>query len=339
MGGYYSPWRRNPFITAKYDGEYITEHITNTAIQFLEEMRNESTPFLLFMSYYNIHGPVTPYLRYLNQFTQKAREMYNGTETPYVSNASGYGITRMRQDNAALASMVAALDESVGNVTKALNEFGLDSSTVVIFTSDNGGFSISTSKKLPPGCCLPFRGGKGWLYEGGIRVPLIIRAPSIHTPALVSNDPVTSMDLYSTILDITGLSKEQSGNTDGKSLYKFLMNLSEADGARALYWHYPHYHTQSGWRPGAAVLEGEWKLLIFFETGDIELYNIIQDVGETTNLADINNTKAQELKAKLQSWLTQTGASIPKLKYNDSSCATKCLLSQWRGVRRMGHSL
>ncbi|MFT7641572.1 MAG: arylsulfatase A-like enzyme, partial [Pirellulaceae bacterium] len=171
-GGYYSPWT-NPTLSANKNGEYLTERLTEESIKFLNQ-RDSAKPFLLYLSFYNIHTPIQPYKKRIDHFEAKGKESFEG---PTPTRKEHNGITRMRQDNAALASMVSAVDNSVGAILDRLAELKLDDNTVVCFFSDNGG--LSTLKGFGPGCNLPLRAGKGWLYEGGIREPTIIRAPGV----------------------------------------------------------------------------------------------------------------------------------------------------------------
>jgi arylsulfatase A-like enzyme len=170
-GGYYAPWT-NPALKSKKKGEYLTERLTEESLSFLEK-RNKKKPFLLYLSYYNIHTPIQAYKKRIGHYVSKAEKSFEG-KTP--TRPEHEGKTRMRQDNPALASMVAAVDDSVGALTAKLDELGLSDNTVIIFFSDNGG--LSTLRGPGPGSNFPLRAGKGWLYEGGVREPTIIRAPA-----------------------------------------------------------------------------------------------------------------------------------------------------------------
>ena len=171
-GGYYAPWN-NPTLKAKRKGEYLTERLTEESVKFLEA-RDASKPFLLYLSYYNIHTPIQAYKKHIEKYQSKAAKSFKG-KTP--TQPEHEGTNRMRQDNAALASMVSAVDDSVGTLLAKLKELKLDENTVVIFFSDSGGLSTLPRGRVGPGCNLPLRAGKGWLSEGGIRAPLIVAAP------------------------------------------------------------------------------------------------------------------------------------------------------------------
>jgi len=300
-GGYYSPWR-NPALKAKRPGEYLTERLTEESVKFLEE-RDKTRPFLLYLSYYNIHTPIQAYKKHIDHYKAKAAKAFEG-KTP--TEPEHDGINRTRQDNPALASMVAAVDDSVGLLLAKLTELKLDESTVVIFFSDNGG--LSTLSRPGPGCNLPLRAGKGWLYEGGVREPTIIRAPGVTQPGSVSHKPMVSMDFFPTMLDLASLPLQPKRHIDGQSLIPQLKGNDS--GMRTFYWHYPHYHG-SAWKPGASIRDGDWKLIEFYHYKNFELYNLADDPGERQNLAKAKPTKAKLLRAKLLAWQKQMRAKMP----------------------------
>ena len=300
-GGYYAPWT-NPALKAKRKGEYLTERLTAESAKFLES-RDKTKPFLLYLSYYNIHTPIQPYKKRIDHYKSKAEKSFTGP-TPFEVEHDGK--TRTRQDNPALASMVAAVDDSVGALLDKLEELKLDKNTVVIFFSDNGG--LSTLGRGGPGSNLPLRAGKGWLYEGGIREPTLIRAPGVTRPGSVSHKPMISMDFFPTMLDLAGLPLQPKLHVDGRSL---LSQLKGNDtGQRTLHWHYPHYHGSS-WKPGASIRDGDWKLIEFYHYKNFELYNLAKDPGERTDLAKRNPRKAAELRAKLSAWQKRMKAKMP----------------------------
>ena len=302
-GGYYGPWS-NPTLKAKRKDEYLTERLTEESVKFLEE-RDQAKPFLLYLSYYNIHTPIQAYKKHIDHYQSKAAKAFEG-KTP--TEPEHDGTNRLRQDNPALATMVAAVDDSVGVLLAKLTELKLDENTVVIFFSDNGGLSTLQRGRFGPGCNLPLRAGKGWLYEGGVREPTIIRAPGVTQPGSVSHKPLISMDFFPTMLDLAGLPLKPKLHVDGRSL---LSQLKGNDtGNRTLHWHYPHYHGSS-WKPGASIRDGDWKLIEFYHYNNSELYNLAKDPGERTNLAKRNPRKAAELRAKLSAWQKQIKAKMP----------------------------
>ena len=300
-GGYYSPWS-NPALKAKRPDEYLTERLTDESVKFLEE-RDKTSPFLLYLSYYNIHTPIQAYKKHIDHYKAKAAKAFQDV-TP--TEPEHDGINRTRQDNPALASMVAAVDDSVGVLLDKLTELKLDKNTVVIFFSDNGG--LSTLGRLGPGCNLPLRAGKGWLYEGGVREPTIIRAPDVTQPNSVSHKPMVSMDFFPTMLDLAGLPLQPKLHVDGQSLLPHLKG--DDSGQRTFYWHYPHYHG-STWKPGASIRDGDWKLIEFYHYKNFELYNLADDPGERQNLAKAKPTKAKLMRAKLLAWQKQMQAKMP----------------------------
>ena len=302
-GGYYAPWT-NPALKSKKKGEYLTERLTEESVKFLEK-RDASKPFLLYLSFYNIHTPIQDYKIHIEHYKSKAAKNFQGN-TP--TQREHEGTNRMRQDNAALASMVAAVDDSVGTLLGKLKELKLDQNTVVIFFSDNGGLSTLQRGRFGPGCNSPLRAGKGWLYEGGVREPTIIRAPGITKTGSISHKPMVSMDFFPTMLELAGLPAQPKLHADGQSLVTQLKGNDT--GTRALYWHYPHYHG-SGWKPGASIRDGDWKLIEFYHYKKHELYNLANDPGERHNLAKANPAKAKRLRANLAAWQKRMGAKMP----------------------------
>ena len=300
-GGYYAPWK-NPILEAKKKDEYLTERLTEESIRFLEK-RDSDKPFLLYLSYYNIHTPIQAYKKHIDHYQKKA-EKFSGT-TPTEQEHSGQ--TRMRQDNPALASMVSAVDDSVGTLLAKLDELGLSDDTVVIFFSDNGG--LSTKPKMGPGSNSPLRAGKGWLYEGGVREPTIIRAPSITKAGSISNQPIVSMDFFPTMLELAGLPLRPKLHADGQSIVPELKG--KKGKPRPFYWHYPHYHG-STWKPGASIRDGDWKLIKFYDQEKVELYNLKKNPSEKKDMAKNNSAKAKELENKLIAWQKNMKAKLPK---------------------------
>lgn len=301
-GGYYSPYR-NPKLTDGPKGEYLPDRLTDESIRFLEQNRDQA--FLLFLSFYTVHTPIQPCKRLIAENEARVAEFeFTGPSHSVERN----GVTKLWQDNAAFASMVQAMDENVGRLIKALDELALKDNTVVVFTSDNGGLSTKKGPKNPTSNA-PLRAGKGWCYEGGIRVPLIVSAPGVTTPGSHCDVPVTSTDLFPTLLNLLGLPDIPQQHLDGLSLVPLLEGAKEWS-RESIYWHYPHYHG-STWAPGAAVRCGDWKLVEFYEEEKIELYNLSQDIGERNDLANTFPKKAQELQNKLHRWQRGIGARMP----------------------------
>lgn len=309
-GGYYAPYK-NPFLPNRQKGEYLTERLTEESIDFLKS-RNPDQPFLLYLSYYNVHTPIEPYRKKVDHFETKAKLNFTQEAKPIPERD---GVSRSRQDNPAYASMVSAVDESVGQILQQLEESGLADDTVVCFFSDNGGLCTTRKnpknrKRIGPTCNAPLRSGKGWLYEGGIRSPMIVRAPGVTVPGSNSNALASSTDFFPTMLELAGLPLQTNVHSDGVSLMDQLQGNASMD-RKTLYWHYPHYHG-STWAPGAAIRDGDWKLIEFYEYDEVELYNLRDDIGERNNLAAAQPDKTKELREKLRSWQTKMKAQMPQ---------------------------
>jgi arylsulfatase A-like enzyme len=203
--------------------------------------------------------------------------------------------------------MIESVDENIGRLLQALEETGQAEDTVVIFTSDNGGLATAEGS---PTCNAPLAEGKGWMYEGGTREPLIVRWPGVAQPGTWCDKPVTSPDLYPTLLEAAGLPLMPEQHVDGVSLVPLFTGKRELD-RDALYWHYPHYGNQGG-TPGSSVRAGDWKLIEFFEDGRLELYNLREDVGEEHNLAAELPGRTARLAGMLAAWRESVEAKIPQ---------------------------
>lgn len=263
------------------DGDYLTDALTAAAERFI--MRHRDRPFFLYLSYYAVHGPI--------QAKPQLIDGYAGRDDP-----SGRG-------NATYAAMVEGVDQSIGRLRSKLAELGLDSNTAVFFFSDNGGVP---SRAFNGG----FRSGKGYLWEGGIREPLIVRWPGVVRSGAVEDTPVSSVDFYPTILDMAQASRPGSGEPDGVSLLPLLLR-SGALERDALYWHYPHY-SNAGSPPTGAIRRGAWKLLEFFEDRRVELYNLAVDQGENHDLAGAEAERARAMRAELERWRVSVDAAMPR---------------------------
>jgi arylsulfatase A-like enzyme len=284
--------------------------LASESIRFLEDhvKNHEENPFLLYLSLYTVHTPIQPCRRHLEAFQAKAAKLPETSEPAFLPERNGQ--TRQRQDRPDYATMVHAMDENVGRVLEALEELDLSRKTAVFFTSDNGGLSTLRKGRNAPTSNLPLRAGKGWCYEGGIRVPLIIRVPGVTEPGSTSGVPVISMDFYPTILELAGLPLRPAQHVDGMSLLPLLRGRKEL-GRRAIFWHYPHYHG-STWAPGAAIRAGDWKLVTFYEEGTSELYRLSDDPGERNELSAEQPAKKAELVDMLRELQKQTGARMPE---------------------------
>lgn len=298
-GGYYSPYK-NPKLKDGPEGEYLPDRLTNESIDFIKQ--NKENPFLLYLAYYTVHTPIQASKKHIDKYREK-RATLNLDEVPHRQEGDGW--TKMAQENAAYASMVEAMDENVGKILQALEQEGLDKNTWIIFTSDNGGLS-TLSRKNAPTHNGPLRAGKGWCYEGGIRIPLLVQGPGIENPGRVIDEPVVSMDHFPTIMDLAGVDHQ---STDGKSLLSVFKGKKEVNRDE-LFWHFPHYHG-STWKPGSALRKGKWKLVVHYEDERTELFNLEEDPGELHDLSSKLPEKTNELKSRLDWHLKETGASFP----------------------------
>jgi arylsulfatase A-like enzyme len=197
------------------------------------------------------------------------------------------------------------MDLAVGKVLAKLDELGLRENTLVVFTSDNGG--LSTSEGWPTSN-VPLRGGKGWMYEGGIREPLLVRWPGVVKSSSVLHTPVTSPDFMPTLLAAAQAQPADGQLMDGVNLVPVLKGEDLPE--RPLFWHYPHYGNQGG-APGAAIRRGDWKLIEWQEDGRLELFNLANDLSETTDLAGREPERAAKLREELHAWQKQVGAVFP----------------------------
>ena len=298
---YFDPYRI-PNLPARKKGEYLTDRLTDEAVSFLEASKER--PFLLYFAHYAVHIPLQA--RQDDVATYKAKAAAMPEPKTLVWGQEGGHKLRQVQNHPVYAAMIKPVDESVGRIMKTLADLGLDRDTVVIFFSDNGGLSTSEGH---PTSNLPLRAGKGWLYEGGIREPMIVRWPGVTRPGSTCGTPVISDDFYPTMLEMAGLPLRPTQHRDGTSIVPLLKG-EQTLRRDAIYWHYPHYSNQGG-RPGGAVRAGDWKLIEHYEDGSLELYNLADDIGEKKNLAPEMPEKAKELQKMLAAWRTRVGAQMP----------------------------
>jgi arylsulfatase A-like enzyme len=302
---YFSPWDI-PNIENGPAGEYITDRLANEAVSFID--KNHDSPFLVYFSFYNVHAPFDARKELVSKFEEKKKTLELSAEQRFEDFAFGEKSVKFRdqQDHATYAAMVASMDQAVGRVLNAVKAKGIEDNTVVIFFSDNGG--LSTSEGMPT-ANTPLKAGKGWLYEGGIREPAIIKWPGVAKPA-VSDVVITSMDFYPTILEIAGQSLRPELHNDGKSLVPVLKGSTD-EIHDAVYFHYPHRSNQKG-RPSSAVRKGDHKLIVFFDDDHRELYNLKDDIGESKNLAEEMPELTETMFDELQTWWKEVDARFPK---------------------------
>ena len=313
-GSYFYPFSRKnarkggsavPDFERAKQGDYLTDLIADEAVKFVE--MNKDRPFFAFVAHYSIHTPIQAKPVHVTKYQDKlaARDRLDG---PEFRDEKGYGRTRMRQDNPALAGMVESVDASVGRMLDKLDGLGLTDKTVILFTSDNGGLSTLQGNRVGPGCTLPLRGGKGWMYEGGIRVPLIVSWPGVTKAGSTCAVPVVSTDFYPTVLEMVGLPARPKQHLDGVSIAGLLKGGKQL-AREAIFWHYPHYHG-SGNRPTSGMRKGDFKLVRWYESGDEELFSLKDDLGEAKDLAAENVEKRRELAGELDAWLKGVGARM-----------------------------
>lgn len=292
-----------PTITDEHQGEFLSDRLTSEALKFIEAHKEK--PFYIYFPHYAVHTPIAGKPEVIEKYKKKIAADIN-------------------HSNAVYAALVESVDDSVGAVMKKLAELKLDQNTAIFLTGDNGGLSrtirngvwgnpLSTDNT-------PLRWGKGSVYEGGTRVPLIVKWPGVTKPGSVNEvTPVISVDYFPTILEIvrfgvpasaeSGPPKGGTPNVDGESIVSLLKGGTKLK-RDAVYWHYPHYHPGSA-TPYSAIRQGDWKLIHFFEDDHVELYNLKADIGEQRDLAKTETKRAAELRAKLDAWRTEVGAQLP----------------------------
>ena len=295
-----------PGLEGGREGEYLTDRLTDEAVEFLD--RNSDQPFLLYLSHYAVHTPVQSKEDLTEKYRVKASKLPPTGDLTH-RNEQGYGTTKLFQDNAAYAGMIESVDESVGRILDRLDQLDLTESTAVIFMSDNGGLSTLARSRNSPTSNVPLRAGKGWLYEGGIREPMIVRWPGVVAAGSICREPVISTDFYPTMLEMADLHMIPEQHEDGRSLVPLLKETGSVD-REAIFWHFPHYHG-SGNRPSGAVRNGDYKLIEWFEDGRIELYNLSEDIREENDLAAAMPLKAVELREMLHRWRKSVDARMP----------------------------
>jgi arylsulfatase A-like enzyme len=279
---------RTPTLTARTDDEYLTDRLTDEAEKFIE--KNKEKPFFLYLAHYAVHIPLQAKGSLIAKYEAKAKTM------------SG-------EHNAIYAAMVESVDVGVGRLMRKLEDLHLSERTVVFFMSDNGGLSVPEGPNTPATSNVPLKEGKGFLYEGGIREPLIVKWPSSTRPGSVCDMPVSSIDFYPTILEIASAKADLGRRVDGVSLVPLLKQNGEWR-RDALYWHYPHYSNQGG-KPSGAIRHGNFKLIEFFEDGRLELYDLSKDIGEQNDLSRKEPEKANQLHALLVAWRKSVRAQMP----------------------------
>lgn len=303
-GGYFSPYK-NPKLTDGPEGEYLTDRLTNESLQFIEN--NQKQPFFLFLSYYTVHTPIQANPLYLEKYQEKLAHIPDSLVRKSVEHE---GMSVQNQANPAYASMVHAMDKNVGRIKAKLEELGLLENTLIVFTSDNGGLSTLFPNRTAPTSVRPLRGGKGWCYEGGIRVPLIFYQKGKISPA-ISEEAVISHDFYPSLLNWAKINPGDQ-KLDGVDLSPLLSKKNTSLQREELFWHFPHYHG-SAWKPGAALRKGNWKLIEFYEEGKAELYKLDEDIGESKELSQEFPEVFIEMRERLKELQMESKAKFPQI--------------------------
>lgn len=291
-GGYHSPYDF-PNLKQEQPGEYLTDRLTDEALRFIDQ--NQEMPFLLYLTHYAVHTPIQAKQDIVAKYEAKAPGKYHWNTT--------------------YAAMIESVDQSVGRVLTCLEERDLAENTVIIFSSDNGGYVKATSNH-------PLRGAKGMLYEGGVRVPLIICWPGVTVAGSRCAEPVIGIDLYPTFVDMSACELPENVPLDGRSLVPLLKDSTSMLSRAAIFWHFPAYLEWRGdarggpfrTTPAGAVRQGDWKLIEWFETGRRELYNLRDDIGESNDLAASHPAKVDELSLTMRNWRLDVNAPVPTEK-------------------------
>ena len=283
---YFDPYYLNeqrpgiPALLPRRQGEYLTDRESDETIRFLKEHRDR--PFFLHMCHYAVHTPLQAREEFVAKYENK---------------------DKTNQTNAVYAAMIESVDRAVGRMLSTLDELGLTERTLVIFTSDNGGLQDYSTDNAP------LRAGKGYPYEGGIRVPLIVRWPGVVENGRVCEVPVTSVDHFPTLAELAGARIPSDRVIDGESL---LPVLKETGSLRreAVFWHFPHYRGEVV--PYSIIRKGDWKLIKRYEGQTFELYNLKEDLSEKSDLSEERPEKVKELEVELNAWLKDTQAKLPR---------------------------
>jgi arylsulfatase A-like enzyme len=311
-GSYFPPYENPnwaltnvPDLKGDPEGAYLTDRLTDAAEAFVRGDREK--PFLLVLSHYAVHTPLQAPEETVSHYRAKAALLGEATEDHYRTDHGSS--TKLRQDHPTYAAMVKRTDDSVARVLEALDGEGILDETIVVLLSDNGGLSTLVRRGLNQATSNePLRSGKGWLYEGGIRSPFIVRYPLRIRPGTVDIQPAMTTDLYPTLLGLAGLEGRPLQHLDGTDLSTRLAGGESS--AVAQYWHFPHYHG-SGNRPGGAIRQGDLKLVEWFEDGAVELYDLAADPGEKLDLSQSRKEDAARLREDLHQWRERVEANMP----------------------------
>jgi len=278
---YISPYKI-PTLIEGPAGEFLTDREAIEAVKFIET--NKEKPFFIYLPHYAVHTPIAGKPEVVAKYKDKAAKAPD-----------------LKQKNATYAALVSSVDDSLGTIRAALKRLKLEDNTIIVFTTDNGGLLATTDNS-------PLRAGKGSAYEGGVRVPFIVFWPGVTKAGLVEASPAITVDLYPTLLEMTGVKPLQS-LVDGISLAPLLKSGAKPD-RDAIFWHYPHYHP-GGATPYSAIRSSDFRLVHFYEDGRDELYDLANDVSETKDLAATQPERAKALRSRLDAWLKSVDAQFP----------------------------
>ena len=305
--GYFAPWNNTfPNLPDGPDGEYLTDRLTDESVRLIRN-RERGRPFFLNYWPYAVHTPIEAPARLVEKYRRKARELELDQVNPFVPGETEKITRRTIQSDPVYAAMIENLDANIGRLIDVLEEEGILEDTLIIFTSDNGGLSTAEGS---PTCNAPLAEGKGWMYEGGTREPLIAHCPGLVPAGTVSDVVTTTPDFYPTFLEVAGIPLIPTQHVDAVSILPALGGDPAFDRG-PVFWHYPHYSNQGG-KPGCAVREGDWKLIEFFEDGRFELYNLREDVSEEFDLAADQPEVRERLAGLLAGWRESVHALIPQ---------------------------
>jgi arylsulfatase A-like enzyme len=294
------------------EGEHLCDRLTTEALKLVETKQDE--PFFLYLSFYDVHTPIQAKQPLVEKYREKARRMglpqeatflSDGTEARGTKPGLRQNKSRQVQNDPSYAAMVETMDTNVGRVLDGLKQLNLDDNTIVIFTSDNGGYPPITSN-------LPFRGGKGWAYEGGTREPWLVKWPGVTKPHTECHVPVIFTDIFPTVLEMAGLPLRPDLHCDGLSFAPLLKGHNKPLHD-ALFWHYPHYAAY-GCGPFSAIRTGDWKLIEWLEDNSVDLFNLAEDPGEQVNLATDMPERVAEMRDRLHQWRRDVDANMPRVR-------------------------
>ncbi|QDT00952.1 sulfatase [Adhaeretor mobilis] len=303
---YFAPFENPELNPESPTGEHLPDRLASETATFIREHKQQ--PFLAYLSFYSVHTPLMGRADLVEKYNQRASDVegnvFEAEEQVFLTK--DVRKVRVIQNHAVYAAMVEATDQAIGKVLEQLEASGLTENTVVVFTSDHGGLCTSEGS---PTSNMPLRCGKGWIYEGGIRVPWIVRYPGVTLGGSVSHEPLNSNDLFPTIAAAAEVKVEHE--IDGVNLIPALSGneLSE----RPLFWHYPHYSNQGGF-PGGAIREGKFKLVERYEDGRVHLYNLEEDIGEQTDITSTNLDVAKHMRDRLHEWYKTVDARFLREK-------------------------